>query len=183
MWNRLRITLRTSDLDANSRTLEEYRQSHPVVEIEESDLLPDEGESPLSHDESELEIALVPNALQESIESEIERIVDADHRFGTTKEYALLMQDLRSTGGESISIRSYLWLVGWSNTGGNRGPTSENYVQPLTFSMFGYVLDPYLIIDGKRFDLKKYRYDSKRFMALDESIVAYHRDHLGGEDR
>ena len=63
LWNRLRITLRTSDLDANSRTLEEYRQSHPVVEIEESDLLPDEGESPLSHDESELEIALVPQRI------------------------------------------------------------------------------------------------------------------------
>ena len=122
-------------------------------------------------------------ALQWSIEDDIERIVDADPRLGTTKEYARLMQDLRSTGGESISIRSYLWLVGLSNTGGNRGPTSENYVQPLTFSMFGYVPDRYLIIDGKRFDLKKYRYDSKRFRTLDESIVAYHRDHLGGEDR
>jgi hypothetical protein len=179
LWGRLKRTLVVGDIDAISANLEEDRRSHPVAEIDNGEILQDEGEVPTPPDGSGLEIHLLPDVLPETIVSEMERISDADSRFGNNDWYAGLVRDLASTGGVSISTPSYLWLVGWSNTRATYGPASTEYVQPLALSMFGYVPERYLIVDGRPFDLKKYRYDAKRFSALDDRIIAYHRDHLG----
>ena len=178
LWDRLTRSLNRGDFDAIERTLEEYGRTHPVTEIDEKDILPDLGETPSPHD-AELEITLTSGTSAAEIEAEIQTIVAADPRFGNNNEHTHLMDDLRSTGGRSISIRSFLWLVGWSNTGGNYGPTSNKHVRPLMRSMFGYVPARYLNVEGRRLDLKNYRYNSPRFKALDDQIVAGHQDHLG----
>lgn len=101
-----------------------------------------------------------------------------DSRIAVTNEYRRLCDELEESGYRSISARSYLWVVGWCNTGGAYRRSSREYVQPLALTLFGYVPENFLPVEGQRVNLKDHRYSSQLRGTLRASILANHRDKL-----
>jgi HKD family nuclease len=178
LWLRLARRIQPSEMFSIEQRLEKYSHEYPATEIAAEDALPDESES-LEHDANGGgDIPLRSTASRALVGSALDLAETGEQRLAGKKEYQRLKGDLVESDFLRISVRSFLWLSGWCNTGRSYAKSSRKYIQPLAIAMFGYVPGCFLQIGGMRVNLKGYRYRSRLSLMLRDAIIATHRDRL-----
>ena len=174
MWEQLKKLVTISELKEILEDLEVHKPSDEKTE-EIPVELGDRGEAIYSI-QQEKEIPLIANRDQSAIQNKIEELSNSHKRFSKGTDYKNLMSELGETKYRSVSIRSYLWLLGWCNTGGSY-KNSEGIARNLTVEMFAHFPPRYLHIYGNKYDLKDYRYGVREISFKDE-IIAGHLDRI-----
>jgi HKD family nuclease len=177
LWGRLSKIIDAHEVELIKEMVEQHRTKHPLPKIGTEDLLPDEGEDLQDGLDSEDIIRLKSTAFQFSIERAL-HAASLDSRTANAKDFRSLCDELINSNYRSISIRSFLWLVGRCNTGASWETFSKESARPLALEMFGYVPENIIQIDEQRVDLKDHRWKPGVQETLRDSIVAQHMDRL-----
>jgi len=172
MWQQLKELVTISELKEIQSEIRQHEPSEgkPKIPVE----FGDRGEI-INNNQQEKEIPLITNRDQSAIQDKIEELKNSHKRFSRGNDYKNLMSELGETKYRKISIRSYLWLLGWCNTGGSYS-NSEGIARSLATEMFGYFPPQFLQVYGNKCDLKEYRYG--RNIPFKDDIIAAHLDRI-----
>lgn len=167
LWRRQRAFLTAERIEAAARAAEEFKTKQPKSSEK---ALTDESE-PQRHDSGDGLQIWTTGVVADDIVRQFEAGAATDSRFGAGQDFQNVLDELVRSHRQAISIKSFLWLVGWCNTGGAFEQTSENIAKPLAMVLFGYV-PPQNLEDGH--DLKAERYKPFLGRELEDRIVAFH---------
>jgi phosphatidylserine/phosphatidylglycerophosphate/cardiolipin synthase-like enzyme len=98
-------------------------------------------------------------------------------QIATAPDFKRLHADLIESDNRAISVQSFLWLVGWCNTGGPCAAASNDHIKPLVLQMFGYIAPQFLQVGSNFVNLKRYRYRHPP-PAVTQAVVDFHRAKL-----
>ncbi len=177
MWQKLKNLVTIANLEEIEAAIRIHKPSKDAPEQIPAEL-GDWGEE-LNNYQQDNEIDLIADRDRNRIQDAINELTSFDKRFSRGKDYKNLMSELDGTDFRSISIKSYLWLLGWCNTGGSY-KSSEELARDLAIKMFAHFPPQYLHIDGNKYDLKNYRYGTREIPFKDE-IIAAHLDRINNQ--
>lgn len=178
LWESLKIERSRVEVERIAGDLKAFAARQP--EQTKPDLpeeLADEGEDP---DEVLVgEIKLRPGVSAAALSPLLKSFKKGHGQVPTGNPIKRLEQELKGSAYRTISLQTYLWLLGWCNTDPVHKKTAMERAQSLATALFGYI--PPEVLDlgaGLRYLLKNYR--DGRPISFAEDIVAMHRDHLSG---
>lgn len=171
LYRSCRINVTLKDIDEIEKRLKDIDNNF-VKDIDSANFI-DIGDDEYDFND---EIQLRSNSESSRIDS---LISDKNHHKFFNKYKGRLVGELKRSKYCNISIETYVWLCGWSNT--TRGyKKSMEIVKELCREMFGYELPEYIFKHGIHYNLKDYRYktnESKR-SAIKSIIIEYHEDKI-----
>jgi hypothetical protein len=174
LWEKLRGLVIAERMRQVRDEVAAFRTHRPDGHTDLPEELTDEGEVPADdHDEAEempLRLGVDPGTVG-SLLAEFKK----SHKQVPGTWSDALESDLKKTAYHSISLSSYLWLVGWCNTGHSK-KAGMPWAQKLAKEIFGYVPPQFLQVGGNRYDLKWYR--GGRKVPFREEFLARHQDYL-----
>lgn len=175
LWGALRRSLTLQDISRIEQGLERHRAAHPAPEVDADDRLPDEGERLIQVNDTVVRVR--SSASADALLAAIEQAA-GEPRIAKSRDFQRLARELAASGYQSISVRSFLWLIGWCNTGWSYAYSSEKFAQPFARALFGYVPDNDLLVAGERVSLRNYRYRHSVLLQISEPLLARHHDQL-----
>jgi len=171
LWSGQQVSLTAGKIEAAARAAKEFKAKQP----KSSEKAPADESEPQRHDGTDGLRIRTTGVVPDDIVRQFEAGAATDSRFGAGQDFQNILDELVRSHRQAISIRSFLWLVGWCNTGGAFEKTSKDIAQPLAMVLFGYVPPQYLE-DGH--DLKAERYRPSLGRELEDRIVAFHEQRL-----
>ena len=178
LWASLKVEIDRSRVEKVAGDLMAFAARQP--EQTKPDLpeeLADEGEDP--DEEPVGEIKLRPGVTAAALSPLLESFKKGHRQVRTGNPIKRLERELDGSACRTISLRTYLWLLGWCNTDPVHKKTGMERAQKLATALFGYIPPEELDLGaGRRYLLKSYR--DGRPISFAEDIVAMHRDHLSG---
>lgn len=122
-----------------------------------------------------LDIKLKNNIYKSKINNLITKIESINNKF--KEKSSNLKEELKASNYKSVSILSYTWLSGWSNTGGPY-KNVEAEVNELCRNLFGYEIDEIIKINNKEINLKENRHDLNKAEKIRDDVLEFHENKL-----